>query len=219
MSRRPALLGAAGVAAGTGAAVLAARAVRARRRTTGGAAPAGVWADEGWSGAGVPLRRLRPRTTTGEAHVLGLDGEPDWVAALAAWVPDPPATPVGRVLARVWAGPVTLAGLLVGLLAGVRPEVRDGVIVFAPARGLVRWALRRRGFVATTLGHVVIGRVCPGAALWAHELVHTRQAERLGPLMAPVYWGLLLRYGYARHPMERAARRAGRAVRLAAASA
>jgi hypothetical protein len=60
---------------------------------------------------------------------------------------------------------------------------------------------------------VVVARGQPSAALLAHELVHTRQAERLGPFMAPVYLGLLARYGYLRHPMERAARRAGRRAR------
>ncbi|MDP8931826.1 MAG: hypothetical protein M3O70_25470, partial [Actinomycetota bacterium] len=68
--------------------------------------------------------------------------------------------------------------------------------------------LRSRGFDAGAFGHVIVAAGDPHDHLLAHELVHVRQAERLGPLMAPVYLGLLAVYGYARHPLERAARRA-----------
>jgi len=101
-------------------------------------------------------------------------------------------------------------GLLVGATTATRPRVRDGVLLFAPAGGLAGAVLRLRGYAAITLGHVVIARVDPGPRLMTHELVHTRQAERLGPLFAPVYLALHAAYGYARHPFERAARLAGR---------
>lgn len=169
------------------------------------------------SGAAVPLDAPRsPLGATADAHLVSRPGEPDWVRDLAGWVPAPPRSTVGRLIAYVWASPATLGGLLVGLLSGGRPVVRDGVLLFTNVRGIPKLALRRGGFSATTLGHVVIAVKDPSPALMAHELAHTRQAERLGPFTGPVYWYLLARYGYARHPMERAARIAGRRVRTAA---
>ncbi len=172
------------------------------------------------SGAGVPLPRERaPLGASADAHLVSRPGEPDWVRDLAGWVPPVPRTTVGRVLAYVWAAPATVGGLIVGLLSGRVPTVRDGVLVFGEVGGIPGLLLTRGGFAATTLGHVVIARGVPSEALMAHELAHTRQAERLGPLTGPVYWYLLARYGYARHPMERAARRAGRAVKAQGTSA
>lgn len=166
------------------------------------------------SGAAVPLRRERsPLGSASDAHLVARPGEPDWVRDLAGWVPAAPRTLPGRVLAYAWASPATLGGLLVGLLSGGTPSVRDGVLVFSGVRGLVGGLLRRGGFTATTLGHVVIAAADPSPVLMAHELAHTRQAERLGPFTGPLYWMLLARYGYARHPMERAARIAGRQAR------
>jgi hypothetical protein len=168
------------------------------------------------SGAAVPLPRERaPLGRAADAHVVARPGEPDWVRDLARWVPSAPTSPFGRLLAYLWASPATLGGLLVGLASGGRPSLRDGVIVVAGARGPVAALLARGGFAATTLGHVVIARRDPSPALMAHELAHTRQAERFGPFTGPLYWYLLARYGYTRHPMERAARIAGRQARLA----
>ena len=166
------------------------------------------------SGAGVPLERARaPLGAVSDAHVVDLPDDPEWVRDLAGWVPSVPRTPLGRGLSHLWAAPSTLGGLLVGAISGTVPTVRDGVLLFSHVRGLPAFALRRGGFAATTLGHVVIARTDPSPVLMAHELVHTRQAERFGPFTGPLYWYLLARYGYARHPMERAARRAGRAAR------
>lgn len=130
-------------------------------------------------------------------------------ATMVARVPPSPTTPLGRVAAYAWAAPLTAAGAVLALLSGGRPAARDGVVVVAAARGPVGAMLSRRGFSATTLGHVVITVADePSAALLAHELAHTRQAERLGVAFGPLYVGLLARYGYRRHPMERAARQA-----------
>lgn len=170
------------------------------------------------SGAGVPLRpQPRARAGVGDAVVLGAPDEPAWLARLAAWEPPPPRTVAGRALGYAWAAPVSAAGLLLGVLGAVRPRPVAGVLLFAPVRGLAARLLDWRGFAATALGHVVLARVEPGAALLAHELVHTRQAERFGILMGPLYVALLVRYGYARHPLERAARRAGRRAQAAVA--
>ncbi len=121
---------------------------------------------------------------------------------------------MGRIVALIWALPPTVGGLILGVLSGVRPRVEHGVLLFAGVRGAVGFGLKRGGYAATTLGHVVLTRsTAPSDHLLAHELAHTRQAERFGPLMGPLYYYLLARYGYTRHPMERAARRAGRAAR------
>lgn len=153
--------------------------------------------------------RTNPAPRSG-AHVAPVDREPLLLQALASWEPALPRTRAGRVCAYLWAAPLTLAGLLAAATAGVAPRLRDGVVVVAPAAGPPAWVLRRRGFSATTWGHVVLALIDPDPPLWAHELVHVRQAERLGPAMAPTYLLLLALYGYSRHPMERAARQAQR---------
>ena len=132
------------------------------------------------------------------------------LAAFAEWVPAPPASTLTRALAYLWAAPMTAVGLLLGATTGVRPVVRDGVLLFPGARGPAAALLRAQGYAATTLGHAVIATRGPSPSLMAHELVHVRQAERFGVLFAPVYGLLWAIYGYGRHPMERAARRGGR---------
>lgn len=165
------------------------------------------------TGAALPLPQdLRAPGTIADARVVRAH-EPAWVRDLAGWVPGPPSSRLGRVLAYLWASPSTLVGLVTGALSATLPHVDDGVVVFAGVRGPVAMLLSRGGYAATTLGHVVLAQQQPSPALMAHEMVHTRQAERLGPLMGPVYWYLLVRYGYAHHPMERAARIAGRAAK------
>ncbi len=154
--------------------------------------------------AGVLAWRLRP-----EAHrqqqSTPLAREPRPVSWLASWAPDQPTSLVGRVACYVWAGPLTAAGVLLGVLSGSTPTVRDGVLVFAEARGIGGRMLRWRGFAAATLGHTVIAAHRPSAALMRHELIHVRQAERWGPLFVPLYLAGLVRYGYRRNPFERAA--------------
>ncbi|CAN5290744.1 hypothetical protein BH20ACT8_BH20ACT8_14450 [soil metagenome] len=188
---------------------------------------------EGWHGRGWLVRRTdgtvpgdrsgapgglapTPRSSTGVSAAVQVAPpawEPAALTALAAWEPRPPRTPAGRALAYLWASPVTAAGLLAGLAGGGTTQVRDGALLFTGTRGPTAALMRCRGFDAMALGHVVVARGAPpSAALLRHELVHVRQAERLGPLMAPAYLGLLAAYGYARHPMERAARAAQRAA-------
>lgn len=166
------------------------------------------------TGAAVRLSRTRaPIGAAPDAQVLGPPGEPQWVTDLSSWLPRPPRTRLGQLVAYLWASPATLGGLFVALLSGGRPTVRNGVLVFADVGGVPGLLLRRSRFAATTLGHVMLAAGQPSPALFAHELAHTRQAERLGPLMGPLYWYLLFRYGYTRHPLERAARIAGREAR------
>lgn len=164
------------------------------------------------TGAPVPLDRpfRPPLGSAGDARILPPRWEPLGLSALARWEPAPPRHAATRAAAYAWAAPLTAVGLLAGLLAGVRPRVRDGVLVFADARGPAGAVLRSRGFSAGAIGHVVVALDDPSPRLFAHELVHVRQAERLGVGLAPVYLGLLAVYGYARHPLERAARMAAR---------
>jgi len=96
-----------------------------------------------------------------------------------------------RALARLWASPNTLLGLvLVGLSALVRGRARvvDGVLeAHGPALEVALRALANRPR-AVTLGHVVLG--VSRAALdetRAHERVHVAQYERWGPLFLPAY--------------------------------
>jgi hypothetical protein len=221
--RRLALPAIAAATAGVGAAaVIAARRGRLTLRDTvvvpgePGGPPVDLSADPtaDLSGAGFPLRpagrTIRAQTT---ARMVPPAWEPEVLTTLSRWIPASPTRPLARAAAYVWAAPMTAAGLVVGALTGARPQLRDGVVWFVGARGIAHALLYTRGFSAATFGHVVVARQEPTRRLVTHELVHVRQAERLGLFMAPVYLALYAVYGYARHPMERAARRA---VRLAA---
>jgi hypothetical protein len=129
--------------------------------------------------------------------------------ALAAWVPTRPVTPLGRVVAAAWTAPLTAVGFGLALAAGRLPrwDAEHGVFVAAGMRGPSALALQTVGADANTIGLVVLARVpALTPALLAHEAVHARQAERLGPLLLPVYAWLGARYGYRDHPLERAAR-------------
>lgn len=130
---------------------------------------------------------------------------------LARWVPDRPRTDVGRIAAAAWAAPATLLGFCVASAAGGhrRWEPTIGVWLVEDGTGPVADAQRALGWIANTIGYVVIGRdgSLPPRTL-AHESVHVRQHERFGPLLLPVYLWYLVRRGYRDHPLERAARRA-----------
>ncbi len=126
-----------------------------------------------------------------------------------------------RPLAYLWAGPATLVGLVILVLASVsggRARRVQGVLEVHG--GLVRWLLTRwvpiaGGASAITLGHVVVGRDAECLARCRdHEQVHVRQYERWGPLMIPAYFASSLvawlrgRHYYLDNAFERAARRA-----------
>jgi hypothetical protein len=139
--------------------------------------------------------------------------EPRWLRRLGEDVPAAPASAPGRAVARLWAAPVSALGLLLGLAGRTRPRVAHGVWLFAPVRGPAARFLTLGRYSAIALGHTILARSAdPPAVLIAHELAHVRQAERYGPFFVPLYLGLLAVSGYRRHPLERAARRAGRAA-------
>ena len=124
-----------------------------------------------------------------------------------------------RPLAYLWAGPATLIGLVILVLAsmsGGRARRVQGVLEVHG--GLVHWLLTRLvpiagGASAITLGHVVVGRDADCLERCrAHEQVHVRQYERWGPLMIPAYFASSLvawlrgRHYYLDNAFERAAR-------------
>lgn len=151
--------------------------------------------------------RARPET--------GRPEEPEWepepLARLARWQPARPATPGGRLAAAAWAAPTTALGLLAASTTGAELRRTEDGFIATGIGGPFGAELRRRGFSAATLGQVILATGEPSPALLAHERLHVRQSERLGPLFGPLYVALLLVYGYRRHPLERAARLAGRA--------
>lgn len=106
----------------------------------------------------------------------------------------PLARPPWRALALLWAGPGTLLGLALLLLArasGGAGRRHRGTLeacggALAP---VMRWMSHGAWVVeAFTLGHVILAR---DAALLeehrAHERRHVRQWERWGPLFLPAY--------------------------------
>lgn len=137
------------------------------------------------------------------------DGEGRLSAALAVWVPSRPRSRAGRFLAALNAAPATAVGAVVGASTGGRWR-RDAAhgcwVVEGGTRGAA-YGQSWLGFGANGIGQVVVSRhPVTSAALLAHEVVHVRQHERLGPLLVPAYLWLLARRGYRHHPMERAAR-------------
>jgi hypothetical protein len=99
---------------------------------------------------------------------------------------------MSRVLRILWASPCSLVGLALGgvvLLFGGSVRRVGRVLEFAPYSGPApstsRWRLP---FSAITFGHVILGVSLQGLVqLRAHELVHVRQYERLGPLFFIAY--------------------------------
>lgn len=119
----------------------------------------------------------------------------------------------------VWAGPNSLLGCALALLAlgGGRLAVVGGVL---EAHGpCLRWALRTLvpipgGAAALTLGHVVLGADAGALeATRAHERAHVRQYGTWGPAFIPAYLIVAVwlfatgRDGYQDNPFEREARR------------
>jgi hypothetical protein len=111
-------------------------------------------------------------------------------------------------LGFLWSLPNTLVGLVLGGFSFVPARVQDGVVIFdGPARG-VTWVLAKMRRSAMTVGFVIVSNVPVEGTLLAHERAHVRQSMLLGPLFIPAYFLLAVPFGYRRHPMERAARRA-----------
>ena len=111
-------------------------------------------------------------------------------------------------LGFVWTLPNTLLGLVLGALTFQAPRIHGGALVFdAYPRGLSS-LLRSMNRTAMTIGFVIVAAVPVQGRLLVHEQHHIRQYMAWGPLFIPVYLIVAIPYGYRRHPMERAARRA-----------
>lgn len=165
----------------------------------------------------VRQRRERDALRRGElprAPAGTLLAPPEHASALAGrfarWEPARPASLTGRIAVTLWAAPLSVVGLAFGLLGGGRPrwDATHGCLVFEGTGGLSGRALEAVGAGANAVGHVVLSRhEHTPPALLAHEAAHVRQAERLGPLLLPVYVLWQARYGYRHNPVERGARR------------
>lgn len=95
-----------------------------------------------------------------------------------------------RAVAYVWAAPTSTLGLALVAVAGARAAWRAGVLE-ACGPGVAWWfdlVAPRRGIVAMTLGHVVLGRDEVALDVTrAHERVHVAQCERWGAAFLPAY--------------------------------
>ncbi len=110
-------------------------------------------------------------------------------------------------LGRLWALPVTLVGVLLMLMYGVRfVRVRDGVLHVG-----VKRMIGAEGVIGQTFGDIVFTKPDGDEPrrLWFHELVHVAQCHSLGALVLVLYPLFLLstaltpgaRY-YRDHPFE-----------------
>jgi len=95
-----------------------------------------------------------------------------------------------RILAYLWAAPVTLPALLLFVpiagLSGGKVHWLCGAIEVEG--GWIAVLLRRLGAAAMALGHVILGRDQESLDRSRHhEHVHVRQYERWGFLMLPIY--------------------------------
>jgi len=113
-----------------------------------------------------------------------------------------------ELLGFVWTLPNTLLGLALGALTFQRPRIHGGAIVFDRVPRGVTALLAGMRRAAMTVGFVILAAVPVEGHLLVHERHHIRQYMAWGPLFIPVYLALGIPYGYRRHPMERAARRA-----------
>lgn len=112
-----------------------------------------------------------------------------------------------KTLAFLWNATNTVPGLVIGLLNPTCPKWHDETFEFHMNRGLVSAICKRLGISAFTLGDCILYSVPPQRNLRVHERRHVAQYRLFGPFFLPVYFLLLLFFGYYRHPLERDARR------------
>jgi len=99
---------------------------------------------------------------------------------------------VVRLVRGLWTLPTSLLGHLLGFLVSGQAPTRVGG---PAARGWlypIRTVPWLRGFGAVTIGHAILHRPRlfegeAGRLVLAHELAHTRQHDRLGPLYLPAH--------------------------------
>lgn len=172
--------------------------------------------------AALRQRREAAQVRAGDLRPLGPDGRAEHESlagslhrAVRTWQPARPRSRIGRAAAAAWAGPLTALGLVVAATGGNRPrwDPLHGALVVPAVRGPARWFLTTQSANAATLGQVIVLRdPSADARLLAHEAVHARQQERLGPLFAAAYPVASALWGYRRNPFEVAARAGARAL-------
>lgn len=159
------------------------------------------------------VRRGAMTRATAATHTLAPASQGVLARRLATWTPPAPRTLPGRIAAMSWAAPLTAVGLVLASSTGGRPRwvPEHGCLVVEGARGGSARFLVAVGAGANAIGHVVVSTYdeLPPLVL-AHEAGHVRQAERLGPLLFPVYLWSSARYGYRDNPLEQGARAAAR---------
>lgn len=157
---------------------------------------------------------LVPRTpdigVTSNPHMVARLDEPMWARDLGAWVPNEPRG-LHKAFSYLWASPITLVGACLGMTNKGKFVVDNGVLQWRGINGWFANLLAKSNTDAITFGHTQLYRdEEPSDTLIRHEMVHTRQAERLGLAFGPLYWWCQLAFGYGRNPMEKAARRGAR---------
>lgn len=118
------------------------------------------------------------------------------------------------LVGALWTLPNSVLGVLFALLSGAFPRPVRGLLLAHGRGGLADRFLARRGFVAITLGRVVVSVVPLTPRLLAHESHHARQYEVLGPFFLPVYLWQHARRGYVENPLEREAERCAQCTPL-----
>lgn len=112
-------------------------------------------------------------------------------------------------LGYLWTLPNTAIGLLLGVFTFQLPRLAPGgVVVFDRAPRGITCLMPRLHRVAMTVGFVILAARPVTGRLELHEREHVRQFAAWGLLFLPVYFLLAVPFGYRRHPMEIAARRA-----------
>ncbi len=121
-----------------------------------------------------------------------------------------------RALKMLWTLPNTLVGLILGFLSFTWPRWDGrGALVFESDRGFRRLhSSSSRGYIAITLGNVIVTNPNPDEKTMRHEFTHVRQYETWGPFFAlayAYYWVKLKSEGkdpYGDNPFEVEARKA-----------
>jgi hypothetical protein len=112
-------------------------------------------------------------------------------------------------LGYLWTLPNTLLGVVFGVFTLQPPRLSSGgVLVFDRVPRGLTWVMPRLHRVAVTVGFVILAAEPVTGRLEVHERHHVKQFAAWGPLFIPAYVLLAAGYGYRRHPMEVAARRA-----------
>jgi hypothetical protein len=132
----------------------------------------------------------------------------DVIAHVYPW----PLNRWARLAALLWSLPLWLAGvpiLLALALHGATVRRSFGVLeVDATSTPFGAWMFSRGWGGFACLPCVVYWCPDPFFMVSRHERTHLRQQMALGALFPVVYFALLVAYGYRRHPLEVAARRA-----------